>query len=437
MAASRLMAFVIFVSVLIVSCECRSAARVRKSFPSRAKECTEKDQREMSTQFNECINKYTQIHHENMGRAVSKEDSQRYTCQMLKDTVECGSLWKVCHTPAEVRTMKDSHIEARMSQFSDKSREDVDIEKCDVVKEYVESGRAEQIQQTTEGSCTQREVSSVQSTFQKCSHNLSTGVWDRIKDMQDSRRLEATKLSSRTVAEETNDILEEESRLDQVDEKSLVPEDELRPMLCDTLLEIGRKCVLSITKCFSREDINLMRDQHIHSMSDYYSSLYDNIDLSECEALATFSMDNVDQDTHSTDEESYDDYDDYEDEYPDEYDNYDDSEEQIPMPDPTIGTSTTARVTEAPTEPIVTESNSAPDLDYPSEISQEVGPSSAASEPEEPAHQKRDNPSHNQPSQLPVVDDVATASRSPSTHNPARLASVLLVSAAVHLLRFH
>ena len=62
----------------------------------------------------------------------------------------------------------------------------------------------------------------------------------------------------------------------------------------------------------------------------------------------------------ATDDESYDDYDDYEDEYPDEYDNYDDNEEQIPMPDPTIGTSTTARVTEAPTVPIVTESNSGP-----------------------------------------------------------------------------
>ena len=111
-------------------------------------------------------------------------------------------------------------------------------------------------------------MSSVQSTFQKCSHNLSTGVWDRIKDMQDSRREEAIKLSSGAVAEETNDILEEESRLDQVDEKSLVPEDELRPMLCDsvaqhgphcdTLLEIGRKCVLSITKCFSRWESSIL-----------------------------------------------------------------------------------------------------------------------------------------------------------------------------------
>jgi len=321
--------------------------------------------------------------------------------------------------------MKDSHIEARMSQFSDSTRGDIDIGKCEVVKEYVESGRAEQIQHTTEGSCTQRMVTTVQSKFQSCSHELSTGVWDRIKDLQDSRREKLDK-----GGEETNDILEEESRLDQVDEKSLVPEEELRPMLCDTLMDIGRKCVLSITKCFSREDIDLLRDQHIKSMSLYYSNLYDKIDLSGCEALTTFSMDNLrsqdDNTGHTTDEDSYDDYDDYEDEYPDEYDDYDEynNEEQIPMPDPTIVTSTTARITtEAPMEPIVTESNSASDLE---------GPSSAASEPEEPAHQKRDQ-EPSQPSQLPVsaVSDETTASSSSKT------AAGAAVTACLCLLWFH
>ena len=85
---------------------------------------------------------------------------------MLSDTVECGSVWKDCHTAAEVRSIKDSHIAARINQFAGASSSSsagsdgggVDIHQCQVVKEYVESGRAEEVQHTTEGSCTNREV---------------------------------------------------------------------------------------------------------------------------------------------------------------------------------------------------------------------------------------------------------------------------------------
>ena len=82
---------------------------------------------------------------------------------------------------------------------------------------------------------------------------------------------------------------------------------------------LGNKCVLSITKCFSREDINLMRDQHMQTMASYYSSLYDNIDLSSCSALTAFSVD--------TSSSSGDDYDDYEPEYYDYGDEEDYTEE--------------------------------------------------------------------------------------------------------------
>ena len=77
---------------------------------------------------------------------------------MLADTVNCGSVWKDCHTAAEVRSIKDSHIAARINQFAGAKDGGVDINDCEVVKEYVESGRAEQVQHTTEGSCTNREV---------------------------------------------------------------------------------------------------------------------------------------------------------------------------------------------------------------------------------------------------------------------------------------
>ena len=55
--------------------------------------------------------------------------------------------------------MKDQHIQARMDQFKANRGGDVDITKCDVIKEYIDSGRADQVHQTTEGSCTNSEAS--------------------------------------------------------------------------------------------------------------------------------------------------------------------------------------------------------------------------------------------------------------------------------------
>ena len=77
MAKGSLVAVIL--CLLVLGCESRSAGpggnRIRKSNREN-RDCTEKDQSAMSSRFNECINKFTQIHHENMGRAISKEDSQ-------------------------------------------------------------------------------------------------------------------------------------------------------------------------------------------------------------------------------------------------------------------------------------------------------------------------------------------------------------------------
>ena len=79
----------------------------------------------------------------------------------------------------------------------------------------------------------------MQGAFQSCSHNLSTVAWDKIKDLQDSRRLAALEAmgADGDGDGETNDILEEEERLDAA---GLVGDDELRPMLCSTLMDIGQ-----------------------------------------------------------------------------------------------------------------------------------------------------------------------------------------------------
>ena len=90
----------------------------------------------------------------------------------MSDTVECGELWKRCHSAGEVRTIQDTHIQARITQFRD-NREGIDVFKCPVVEEYINSGRADQIDQSTEGACSLAEVSNTRNASTPVGENLS------------------------------------------------------------------------------------------------------------------------------------------------------------------------------------------------------------------------------------------------------------------------
>jgi hypothetical protein len=44
---------------------------------------------------------------------------QKYTCQLLADTVECDGLLSRCLSHEEVEDTKDGHILARINQYAD------------------------------------------------------------------------------------------------------------------------------------------------------------------------------------------------------------------------------------------------------------------------------------------------------------------------------
>ena len=54
--------------------------------------------------------------------------------------------------------MKDMHIMARITQYAD-NKDGIKLEECEVAKEYLESGRADKVDETTVGACTQKQVS--------------------------------------------------------------------------------------------------------------------------------------------------------------------------------------------------------------------------------------------------------------------------------------
>ena len=79
---------------------------------------------------------------------------QKYTCKLLEDTDNCGKVFKRCLPADEVRRMQDTHIQARIQQF----RDDKSVYECPVVKEYIESGRGDKVDESTEGACTVSQV---------------------------------------------------------------------------------------------------------------------------------------------------------------------------------------------------------------------------------------------------------------------------------------
>jgi hypothetical protein len=159
------------------------------------------------------------------------------------------------------------------------------------------------------------QINDVQIEFQECSHNKSMKVYETIQEMQEGR-----------YSRETNDLAEEIQREDRR-EATLDPIKDIKPLLCNALKVIGKECIQSFNRCFSKDDADQMKRQHIEQMQKYYSTVYDGVDLKDCPGLAFMKEDYSEDDdyTDPAENEVQDDYDyTYND---DEYDDDDDYNE--------------------------------------------------------------------------------------------------------------
>jgi len=282
-------------------------ARSRRNQPN----CNEEQQNKMNTEFQECLAKYTKEHHEASGKATSDEDFQKYTCKLLEDTDNCGKVFKRCLPADEVRRMQDTHIQARIQQF----RDDKSVYECPVVKEYIESGRGDKVDESTEGACTVSQVSNAQTDFSDCSHKLSLSLYNNVQNLTDIRN------------ERSANDLDSELELEDQEQvnPTLDPIKDIRPMACETLHKIAKDCIKSFGECFTPDDANSVRKSHLTQMFTYYAQIYDGIgDLKECPEIKSF-MDEDEEDLEDCMDddcnEIYDDEDDYYDE--DDYDSHD------------------------------------------------------------------------------------------------------------------
>ena len=171
--------------------------------------------------------------------------------------------------------MKDAHIAARINQY-DYNTDGINILECGLAKDYIESGKGMKlIQEPLEAALICRPTKA-QTDFEECSYQLTQKVWDELQALEDKKQEEKGIQES-----QTSDILVEEAKQDEM---KLEPS-ETKPLLCNALREIGDKCTDVISKCFSGDDVQQIRYDHVQQMAKYYESIFTNVDLSDCPAL--------------------------------------------------------------------------------------------------------------------------------------------------------
>jgi len=248
-------------------------------------ECEESGLQTMQSDFNNCAVELS-YKFEAEREGENEEDA---LCELISETVgECGQIWERCHSPDEVRRLKDTQLEALMLQHSE-----VNQEKCQVVVDYLASGRQEANRKGMR--CSDGQSLAAQRKFGSCSHVIADETY--------------TKLGEEEYADE-----QEEGGASGTEEEKA----ETAKVLCDTLANIGKTCMKELQACFRRDDVERTTTNHLESMKTFLIGIAgDKVapdGLDSCDAAA-------DIDFGPEEEEGEDGEEDY------DYKDYDESEE--------------------------------------------------------------------------------------------------------------
>eukprot|EP00091_Calanus_sinicus_P016776 TRINITY_DN36334_c0_g1_i1.p1 TRINITY_DN36334_c0_g1~~TRINITY_DN36334_c0_g1_i1.p1 ORF type:complete len:134 (+),score=35.53 TRINITY_DN36334_c0_g1_i1:97-498(+) len=125
--------------VLLLSalCSCISVSGER---------CGQDALQEMQTEFQDCSTGLSYHFEDTRNTFPGQEYSQEAACIFFSKTItKCGKAWHKCHSKQEVEHLQDLHLGSLLSQYKD-----VQLDHCQLVKEYLESGRQKQIIQHEE-----------------------------------------------------------------------------------------------------------------------------------------------------------------------------------------------------------------------------------------------------------------------------------------------
>lgn len=170
--------------------------------------------------------------------------------------------------------MKDMHITGLVYQYSTEDTEDlgVNVNQCDVVREYRESGRQDEEESGEDEMCTRTQSITVQNKFQTCSHSTSIQLQETLADITDSIVV-------------TNS-------------------------LCKALTNIGTVCVKILKECFSQEYVETIRNLQLEEMKDYLLQFVEgkvnNKSLSNCQVMKNIKMPSEEHETYENYDETND-----------------------------------------------------------------------------------------------------------------------------------
>ena len=99
--------------------------------------CGKRKNKLMQEEFSNCTMEYRNEYHDTKGAITRDTDLQAVTCLLFSQTIDkCGLIWNICHDQEDIRKMKDMYITALVGQYSDSGEEGVDVNMCDIVREY-------------------------------------------------------------------------------------------------------------------------------------------------------------------------------------------------------------------------------------------------------------------------------------------------------------
>ena len=123
--------------------------------------CALEQRSKVQIKFHKCLNAAVQVNSKNAAKVTSLMEAQMYTCQLISDMILCHDKPEVsldlCHSEKEIINMKDLLISKQISEYA-KNDIGIRIEECTEVKEYLESGRANNIYKTVKVFCSAEDV---------------------------------------------------------------------------------------------------------------------------------------------------------------------------------------------------------------------------------------------------------------------------------------
>ena len=120
--------------------------------PSCNTDCDFEIQFKIQNALVKCFNAATEVGSEKFKMANNTEEITKVTCEIISEMTSCHDIDKIplylCYSSNEIQNMNDIILEQYISE-SNETESEVNINDCEDIKDYVDSGRADRMKKTS------------------------------------------------------------------------------------------------------------------------------------------------------------------------------------------------------------------------------------------------------------------------------------------------